>query len=133
VIDNLQDQGLTAYVDLDRQAAARYGITAADVDTALYNAFGQRLISTIFTQANQYRVVLQVPGKFQESMAAFEQIYLAPASSTSTSSTVTSATTTSSSSSTTSTTTTTGLVRLSSIARISQRTGALSLNRLGQF
>ena len=135
VIDNLQDQGLTAYVDLDRQAAARYGITAADVDTALYNAFGQRLISTIFTQANQYRVVLQVPGKFQQSMAAFEQIYLAPASntSTSTSSTVTSATTTSSSSSTTSTTTATGLVRLSTIARISQRTGALSLNRLGQF
>ena len=133
VIDNLQDQGLTAYVDLDRQAAARYGITAADVDTALYNAFGQRLISTIFTQANQYRVVLQVPGKFQQSMAAFEQIYLAPASATSTSSTTASTTTTSSSTGTTSTTTTTGLVRLSSIARISQRTGALSLNRLGQF
>ena len=130
VIDNLQDQGLTAYVDLDRQAAARYGITAADVDTALYNAFGQRLISTIFTQANQYRVVLQVPGKFQQSMAAFEQIYLAPASSTSASSTTT---TTVASTSTTSTTTTTGLVRLSTIARVSQRTGALSLNRLGQF
>ena len=133
VIDNLQDQGLTAYVDLDRQAAARYGITAADVDTALYNAFGQRLISTIFTQANQYRVVLQVPGKFQQSMAAFEQIYLAPASSTSTSSTTANTTTTGSSTSTTSNTTTTGLVRLSTIARISQRTGALSLNRLGQF
>jgi len=129
VVDNLQDQGLTAYVDLDRQAAARYGITAADVDTALYNAFGQRLISTIFTQANQYRVVLQVPGKFQQSMAAFEQIYLAPASTSSTSSTATSSTTTSSST----TTTTTGLVRLSTIARITQRTGALSLNRLGQF
>ncbi|WP_225773856.1 efflux RND transporter permease subunit [Pseudomonas sp. Marseille-Q5115] len=133
VIDNLQDQGLTAYVDLDRQAAARYGITAAAVDTALYNAFGQRLISTIFTQANQYRVVLQVPGKFQQSMAAFEQIYMAPTSATSTSSTTASTTTTSSSTGTTSTTTTTGLVRLSTIARISQRTGALSLNRLGQF
>ncbi|WP_263262277.1 efflux RND transporter permease subunit [Pseudomonas sp. RIT-PI-S] len=130
VIDNLQDQGLIAYVELDRQAAARYGITAADVDTALYNAFGQRLVSTIFTQANQYRVVLQVPGKFQQSMAAFEQIYLAPAStSTSTSTTASSSSTATS----TASTSTSGLVRLSTIARISQRTGALSLNRLGQF
>lgn len=60
VVSNLQDQGQVAYVELNRDAAARYGITASDVDTALYNAFGQRLISTIFTQANQYRVVLEV-------------------------------------------------------------------------
>jgi multidrug efflux pump len=107
VIDNLQDQGLIAYVDLDRQAAARYGITASDVDTALYNAFGQRLVSTIFTQANQYRVVLQVPGQFHQSMEAFDHVYLAGTDGQ--------------------------MVRLSSIARISQRTGALSLSRLGQF
>jgi len=64
-----------------RPARARYGITAADVDTALYNAFGQRLISTIFTQSNQYRVVLEVAPRFQQSPASFDDIYLAASSS----------------------------------------------------
>ncbi len=53
-----QDKGLVAYVNVDRDSASRLGISMADVDNALYNAFGQRLISTIYTQANQYRVVL---------------------------------------------------------------------------
>ena len=48
-----------AYVNVDRDSASRLGISMADVDNALYNAFGQRLISTIYTQANQYRVVLE--------------------------------------------------------------------------
>ncbi|ANI15687.1 multidrug transporter subunit MdtC [Pseudomonas citronellolis] len=129
VIDNLQDQGLVAYVELDRRAAARFGISAADVNNALYNAFGQRLISTIFTQANQYRVVLQVPGQFQQSLEAFEHIYLAASSISTSSSTSTSST----SSTSGSTSSATQMVRLSSIARISLRTGALSLSRLGQF
>jgi multidrug efflux pump len=130
VIDNLQDQGLVAYVELDRAAAMRYGISASDVDTALYNAFGQRLISTIFTQSNQYRVVLQVPGQFQQSMAAFDNIYLAAATSTTgTASTSTSSSTTS----TTSTSTTPQMVRLTDIAKVGQRTGSLSLSRLDQF
>jgi multidrug efflux pump len=133
VIDNLQNQGLVAYVDLDRAAAMRYGITAADVDTALYNAFGQRLISTIFTQSNQYRVVLQVPGQFQQSMEAFDHIYLAA----STGSTATSSNSTSTSTTSTATTTTSStpasMVRLTDIARVGQRTGALSLSRLDQF
>lgn len=135
VIDNLQDQGLVAYVDLDRAAAMRYGITAADVDTALYNAFGQRLISTIFTQSNQYRVVLQVPGRFQNSMEAFEHIYLAANNSTDSTSTTTTAGAASSTttSSTDTSATTTAMVRLTDIARIGQRTGALSLARLDQF
>ncbi|WP_273861171.1 efflux RND transporter permease subunit [Pseudomonas sp. LA5] len=125
VLDNLEDQGLTAQVELDRAAAARFGITAADVDTALYNAFGQRLISTIFTQANQYRVVLQVPGAFRATPAAFGDIYLAPATTATASGT--------SSSTTTTTSTPKGLVRLTDIARIEQRPGPLSLTRLGQF
>jgi multidrug efflux pump len=58
VASDLQDQGLQAYVEIDRETAGRLGITPAVVDNALYNAFGQRLVSTIFTQANQYRVVL---------------------------------------------------------------------------
>ncbi|WAH60582.1 efflux RND transporter permease subunit [Pseudomonas silvicola] len=145
VIDNLQDQGLVAYVELDRAAAMRYGITASDVDTALYNAFGQRLISTIFTQSNQYRVVLQVPGKFQQSLAAFDNIYLAAAtssttgsnSSTTTTTTGTSTGSSTSSSSTSSSSSTTGtaaqMVRLTDIAKVGQRTGSLSLSRLDQF
>ncbi len=46
-------------MNVDRDTASRLGITMSDVDNALYNAFGQRLISTIYTQANQYRVVLE--------------------------------------------------------------------------
>ncbi len=142
VIDNLQDQGLVAYVELNRAAAMRYGISASDVDTALYNAFGQRLISTIFTQSNQYRVVLQVPGQFQQSLAAFDNIYLAATGATSTTASTTSGTsssttTQSSSSSSTTTTGTTGtpaqMVRLTDIAKVGQRTGSLSLSRLDQF
>jgi multidrug efflux pump len=134
VIDNLQDQGLVAYVELDRAAAMRYGISASDVDTALYNAFGQRLISTIFTQSNQYRVVLQVPGQFQQNLAAFDNIYLSAATG-STNATATTGTSSSTSSTATSTTTTTPaqMVRLTDIAKVGQRTGSLSLSRLDQF
>ncbi len=67
VVSNLQDQGQVAYVELNRDKAARLGVTAADVDTALYSAFGQRLVSTIFTQSNQYRVVLEVAPQYQQA------------------------------------------------------------------
>lgn len=60
VASDLQDQGRQAYVQIDRAQASRLGVTVAGIDAALYNAFGQRLISTIFTQSNQYRVVLEV-------------------------------------------------------------------------
>ncbi|HZV93420.1 MAG TPA: efflux RND transporter permease subunit, partial [Caldimonas sp.] len=59
VASNLQDQGLAAYIEIDRDTAARFGITPATVDNALYDAFGQRIVSTIFTQSNQYRVILE--------------------------------------------------------------------------
>jgi multidrug efflux pump len=114
---NLQNQGMVADIHLDRDAAGRYGITAADVDAALYNAYGQRLVSTIFTQANQYRVVLEVAADYQRSPQALEDIYLAPS-------------TTSSSSSSSSTS---SLVRLGSIASVSQRSGPLMHTRLDQF
>jgi multidrug efflux pump len=133
VIDNLQDQGLVAYVELDRAAAMRYGISASDVDTALYNAFGQRLISTIFTQSNQYRVVLQVPGKFQQSMASFDNIYLAAATGSTTATTASSNASSATTSTGSTTTTPTQMVRLTDIAKVGQRTGSLSLSRLDQF
>ena len=65
VASDQQDQGLQAFLSIDRDTAGRLGITPAAVDNALYNAFGQRLVSTIFTQANQYRVVLEVGPEFQ--------------------------------------------------------------------
>jgi len=60
VASDWQDQGLQAYVRIDRDTASRLGVSVMAIDNALYNAFGQRLVSTIFTQSNQYRVVLEV-------------------------------------------------------------------------
>ncbi|WP_342656439.1 MMPL family transporter [Pantoea sp. RSPAM1] len=140
VVSNLQDQGQVAYVELNRDKAARLGVTAADVDSALYSAFGQRLVSTIFTQSNQYRVVLEVAPQYQQSPAAFDDVYLKPSASTSgTASDSTSASSspdTSSTSTATSTATTgtsSGMVRLTAIATIHQRTGSLMHMRLNQF
>jgi len=76
VATDLQDGGLQAYVEIDRATASRYGITPAAIDNALYNAFGQRLVSTIFTQTNQYRVVLEVKPEFQRGPEALSQIYV---------------------------------------------------------
>ncbi|KAG0740879.1 hypothetical protein G6F24_016875 [Rhizopus arrhizus] len=78
VTDDLQDDGLQTWVEIDRDAASRLGITAAVIDEALYDAFGQRLISTIFTQSNQYRVVLEVQPQFQMNPAALGQIHAGP-------------------------------------------------------
>ncbi len=140
VVSNLQDQGRVAYVELNRDKAARYGLTASDVDTALYNAFGQRLVSTIFTQSNQYRVVLEVAPKYQQGPASFDDVYLQPSSDTdssnsdsSTSSTSSTASGSSTTSSSDSTTHTSGMVKLTSVATIHQRTGSLMHMRLNQF
>jgi len=107
VASDLQDQGLQAYVDIDRATAGRLGVTPAAIDNALYNAFGQRLISTIYTQTSQYRVVLEVKPEFKKGPAALEDI------------TVTSATG--------------NQVRLSAIARVTEKTAPLLINHLGQF
>ena len=130
VVSNLQDQGRIAYVDLDRDKASRLGITAADVDTALYSAFGQRLVSTIFTQANQYRVVLEVAPDYQVSPQSLDDIYL-KSSVTDTSDPGSSAASAGSSSDTT--TTRSGMVKLTSIATIHQRLGSLMNMRLNQY
>ncbi len=63
IVSDVQNSGLAVMVDIDRETAGRLGVNAAAVDAALYNAFGQRIISTIFTQTNQYRVILEAaPG-----------------------------------------------------------------------
>ncbi|TMH40290.1 MAG: MdtB/MuxB family multidrug efflux RND transporter permease subunit [Betaproteobacteria bacterium] len=107
VASDLQDQGLQAYVDIDRDSAGRLGITPMAIDTALYNAFGQRLISTIFTQATQYRVVLEVKPEFRLTPDALKEIRVASSSGQQ--------------------------VPLDAIARISTGTAPLSISHLGQF
>jgi multidrug efflux pump len=76
VSSDWQDKGLAAYINVDRDSASRLGISMADVDNALYNAFGQRLISTIYTQANQYRVVLEHDTQATPGLAALDNIRL---------------------------------------------------------
>jgi multidrug efflux pump len=107
VASDLQDQGLQAFVAIDRDTSGRLGITPAAIDTALYNAFGQRLISTIFTQSNQYRVVLEVKPEFSEGPDALKNIYVASASGTQ--------------------------IPLSAIATVTQKPASLAVNHLGQF
>ncbi|MEI9995818.1 MAG: multidrug efflux RND transporter permease subunit [Rhizomicrobium sp.] len=70
------DRGLSATVVVDRDTAARFGITAATIDNALYDAFGQRIISTIFTQSNQRRVILEADPGIQNSLASLGDIHL---------------------------------------------------------
>jgi multidrug efflux pump len=111
VASDYQDGGLQAYVEFDRTTASRLGITPAAIDNALYNAFGQRLVSTIFTQSNQYRVVLEVQPEFQRGLGALENIYVpsnVPGQPTQ-------------------------QVRLSTIAQIVEKTTPLSINHIGQF
>ena len=76
VASDLQSQGLQAYLEIDRDTAGRLGITPAAIDQILYDAFGQRLISTIYTESNQYRVVLEVQPELQQGPASLEKIYI---------------------------------------------------------
>ncbi|HEX3894731.1 MAG TPA: efflux RND transporter permease subunit [Rudaea sp.] len=73
---DLQSKGLQAYLDIDRDTAGRLGITPAAIDQILYDAFGQRLISTIYTESNQYRVVLEVLPEMQNGPKALSKIYI---------------------------------------------------------
>jgi len=94
-------------VTIDRSTAARFGITAQMVDDALYNAFGQRQVSTIFTELNQYRVVLAALPSFRQNADALDSVYLRSTGGAST--------------------------PLSALAKISRTTGPLVINRQGQF
>ena len=107
VASDLQTSGLQAYVAIDRDSAGRLGVTTSAIDAALYNAFGQRLISTIFTQASQYRVVLEVKPEFQRGLSALDNIYVSSANG--------------------------GQVPLATIAHVEERPSALAINHLEQF
>ena len=82
VASDLQQQGLAVNIVIDRATAARFGITPATVDNALYDLFGQRIISTIYTQSNQYRVIMEADPALQNSLDALSAIYLPSSAST---------------------------------------------------
>ncbi|MGA3084315.1 MAG: multidrug efflux RND transporter permease subunit [Thermodesulfobacteriota bacterium] len=107
VSSDQQDKGLRLAIDIDRSTASRFGIMPQLIDDTLYNAYGQRIVSTIFTQLNQYRVILGVKPEFQKNPDKLGDIYLRGSSG--------------------------GQVPLSSISRISETTGPLLISRQGQF
>ena len=107
VASDLQDKGLQVYLVIDRDAASRLGVSVANITDALYDAFGQRQISTIYTQASQYRVVLQAESGESIGPQALEDIHVK--------------------------TTDGGQVRLSSLARIEERQAQLAIAHIGQF
>jgi multidrug efflux pump len=71
-----QDHGVESYLTVDRDSAARLGVSARDIDDALYDAFGQRPASTIYTSLNQYHVVMEVDPRYAQSPAALDDIYV---------------------------------------------------------
>ncbi len=107
VASDLQDQGLQVFLVIDRDMASRLGITVAQITNALYDAFGQRQISTIYTQASQYRVVLQSQTAASLGPQALESIHVKATDG--------------------------GQVRLSALARIEQRQAQLAISHIGQF
>ncbi len=107
VASDLMDNGRQAWIDIDRDTAGRLGVTVAAIDAALYDAFGQRLISTIFTQSNQYRVVLEVSPGYQSKPQDLAKLYVPNMAGEQ--------------------------VALSSLAKISERPVSLAVNHLGQF
>jgi multidrug efflux pump len=111
VASDQQSQGLSAFLQIDRDTAGRFGITSATIDNALYDSFGQRIVATIFTQTNQYRVIMQAVPSQQASLDSFSSIYLP--SSTSTSGP--------------------GQVPLAVIGKLRQETAPLQIDHLGQF
>ena len=76
VASDLQDQGLGTQLVINRDTAARLGIAVADIDNTLYDAFGQRQVSTIFTQLNQYHVVMEVGPNFQTDPSVLDSLYV---------------------------------------------------------
>jgi multidrug efflux pump len=107
VSSDQQDRGLQASVAIDRATASRLGITPQLIDDTLYDAFGQRQVSTIFTQLNQYRVILEVKPEFQQHPRGLQDVYLRGAGG--------------------------GAVPLGTLASIGESTAPLSINHQGQF
>ena len=108
VASDISAQGLSVFVEIDRDQAARFGITPATIDNALYDSYGQRIVSTIFTNSNQYRVILEADPALQNSLESLKDIYL-PSSVGSTP------------------------VPLATMAKFHESTAPLQVSHLGQF
>ena len=107
VSTSFTEDGRTIQIDVDHGTAARFGITDATIDNALYDAFGQRIISTIYTQSSDYRVILTADPALSDSVRALDTFYIPSAGG--------------------------GQVPLGSIARITVKSAPLTLDHLGQF
>ena len=107
VAADLQQRGMQAYVEIDRDAAARFGLDVTDIANTLYNAFGQRQIATLFTQSNQYRVIMEVDPQFAGDPESLQRLFITTADGSS--------------------------VPLASVARVQQRAAPLLINHQGQF
>lgn len=101
-----QDHGLQAYVNIDRDTASRFNITAQEIDSTLYGAFGQSLVSTMYTAMNQYYVVMEVAPKYWQRPETLNEIYVTSSTGTQ--------------------------VPLSAIANFSESSTLLSVNHQGQ-
>jgi multidrug efflux pump len=112
VSSDITTDGLMTYIEVDRNTANRFGITLATVDNALYDSFGQRIVSTIFTSSNQYRVILETDPALKTSLSSLSSVYVP----TSTSSSAVP-----------------GQVPLSAIAHVRESTAPLRIDHLGQF
>ena len=110
-VSEQHDDGLQAYVEIDRDQAGRLGIAPAAVDDALYDAFGQRQVATLFTPTNQFRVVLEVQPEFRAGLEAMDNVFV-PAAHAGTAP---------------------RQVPLSGIARVSERSAPLAVTRKDQF
>jgi multidrug efflux pump len=134
VASDQQNRGLQARLVIDRNTAARFGITSQVIDDTLYDAFGQRQISTMFTQLNQYRVVLETEPHFQDSPEDLSNIYVRSPTPTVAIGSFAASSSASVSGSTNGPTSTSGApVPLSAITRLEMHSVPLSLNRQGQF
>ncbi|MFT9298345.1 MAG: efflux RND transporter permease subunit, partial [Gluconobacter sp.] len=122
VTSDLQAEGLVAQLSLDRATGARYSITPQTVDNLLYDSYGQRQISTIYTQANQYRVILEALPDLQNDLTSLNQLYLPGISSEAGSST-----------SGPTRQPTSGLVPLKQVTTISHSLAPLLISHYGQF
>ncbi|MDD2877608.1 MAG: efflux RND transporter permease subunit [Acidiphilium sp.] len=140
-----QNQGLETYIDVDRASASRLGISMATIEAVLYDAFGQRQISTIYTQNAQYRVILGVDPAYATSPAALANIYLPTGGLASSSGTTAlgpggsvsgNSTTTTGAAASTSTASTTAVpaqVPLLQVATVQSKYGPLAITREDQF
>ena len=107
VASDLQAGGKQAFIAIDRDRASSLGVSVSAIDSALYSAFGQRMISTIFTQTSQYRVILEVKPEFRTDLSSIEHMYVSGSGGS--------------------------MVPLTALTRVEEREGPLVINRQGQF